>query len=99
MVVALILLLTLAPVPALAAEDTTSGSFTPTNSNPTVDAVGIYETDRSTVVTAMTPQTEYSLKVTVSDANTINDLDTVKVTLEFATNPALTERSPQLCGR
>ncbi|OGO45761.1 MAG: hypothetical protein A2Z05_05795 [Chloroflexi bacterium RBG_16_60_22] len=61
------------------------GAETP-NSPPTVDAVGIYETDHVTPVTSLTPQTEYAVKVTVTDADTLNDLDTVKVTIFYDTD-------------
>ena len=53
------------------------------NSNPTVDAVGIYETNHSTAVTTMTPQTEHAVKVTVTDNDTLNDLSTIKVTIFY----------------
>lgn len=83
-VVALTLLMALVPTGVVAdTGGSTSGQFAAGNVDPTVDAVGIYETDRSTAVTAMTPQTEYALKVTVTDNNTLGDLSTVKVTIFY----------------
>jgi len=55
-------------------------------SRPVVDAVAIYETDHSTPVTAMTPQTEYAVKVTMTDEDTLDDLNTVKVTIFYDTD-------------
>ena len=78
----LALLLVLAPMTALAADSgTTTGTFDAGNSNPTVDAVALYESDQSTTATAMNPQTQYAVKVTVTDANTLNDLSTVTVAI------------------
>jgi hypothetical protein len=83
--VTLVLMMALLPVAAFADEDQTAGQFTAGNANPTIAAgdVGIYETDHTTAVTAMTPGAEYAAKVTVTDANTLDDLSTVKVTIFF----------------
>jgi hypothetical protein len=51
------------------------------STSPTVDTVGIYETDHATLVTAMDPQTELAVRVTVTDAGTLADLTTVRVTI------------------
>jgi hypothetical protein len=56
------------------------------NSPPSVDAAGIYETDHATPVTSLSPQTEYAVKVTVTDADTLENLDTVKVTVFYDTD-------------
>jgi len=81
-VVSLILLLGLTPISVLAADSgSATGSFESGNSDPTVDAVALYESDESTTATAMSPQTEYAVKVTVTDANTLDDLSTVVVTI------------------
>ena len=63
------MLLTLVPAAALAAEDTLTGTFT-VNGAPSVTSVTLTET-------AMTPQTEYSVTVDVSDADNLSDLITV----------------------
>ncbi len=82
MVVATLLVASM-PKAALAdTEDTMSGQFAIGNSAPNITAVGVYEHDNVTAVTSgMNPQDEYIIKVTVSDANTMNDLDTCNVTL------------------
>jgi hypothetical protein len=64
-------------------EPTASVGTEETNSDPTVDSVTIYESNRVTTVTALTPQTEYAVKVTVTDANTLDDLNTVEVTIFY----------------
>ena len=53
---------------------------------PTVDALGIYETNHTSAVTSTTPLTEYAVKVTVSDADTLANLSTVKVTIFYDTD-------------
>jgi len=83
-VAALTMILALVPGVALAAEEgSTTGSFQAGNGDPTVSAVGIYLTNHTTVVTSMSPQTEYAVKVTVTDNNTLADLSTVKVTIFY----------------
>jgi hypothetical protein len=50
---------------------------------PSISAVALYQTDHATGVTAMSPQTEYAVKVTVSNASTLATLSTVKVTIFY----------------
>jgi hypothetical protein len=77
------LLAALVPGVALAAtEGSSSGSFACGNSAPTVDTVALVDIGDSGVTT-MTPQVEYNVKVTVSDANTLDDLSTVKVWIYY----------------
>ena len=69
-VVSLVMLLGLAPMSVLAADSgSVTSSFETGNSNPTVDVVALYESDETTAATAISPQIEYAVKVTVSDAN------------------------------
>lgn len=52
----------------------------------TIDSVGLYESNESTLLDpgdAMTPQTEYAVKVTVSDPDTLADIAEVRVSLFF----------------
>ncbi len=63
-----------------------AADFTVSNEAPTVSAVGLYQTNYTTEVTAMTPQTEYAVKITVTDSNSLNDLDMVKVTIFYDEN-------------
>jgi len=83
--VALALLVALMPTAALALEEgSASGSFTAANVDPAADAVALWTTGGTPAeTTAMTPQVEYNVKVTVTDANTLDDLSTVKVTIFY----------------
>jgi hypothetical protein len=65
------------------ANDTASLTINAVNDAPVVNNVGIYQTDHITTVTSMTPQIEYTVKVTVSDYDTLNDLSTLKVTIFY----------------
>jgi len=53
------------------------------NQPPTVEAVGLYDSTRSTPVSSIDPQIEYAIKVTITDNNQLSDLSTVKVTLFY----------------
>lgn len=50
---------------------------------PSISVVGLYQADQVTSVTAISPQTEYAVKVSVSDAGTLALLNTVKVTIFY----------------
>ena len=99
--IALALLFSLVPV-AWAAEDTVTGSFTPTNVIPTVTALNIYNITTNATITNITPQVYYSVKVTAGDGNTIDDIDQIDVQLFFDlgdTDPAAPGAGdPQECG-
>jgi len=73
------LVLALTPGVAFAASDTAAGTFGCNNAAPDVSAVALHLESDNSAVTSMTPQVEYYVKVTVSDANTLDDLSTVKV--------------------
>ncbi len=60
--------------PAIAAEHSVIGTFTVINAAPTVTAVVLYNGAES--------DTEFVLRITVADANTLNDLDSVEIELE-----------------
>jgi len=51
--------------------------------SPAVDAVSLYDSTRTTLVSSMDPQIEYAIKVTVTDNNLLSDLRAVKVTLFY----------------
>jgi|GEM_PF-3472213 len=60
--------------------------FTITFTDTTIDSVGLYESNESTLLDAgdaMTPQTEYAVKVTLSDPDTLADISEVRITLFF----------------
>lgn len=81
-VVAVALLVAMLPTVVLAADNgSINGEFTLGDAAPTVDSVVLYESTGTSTVTAMTPETEFVIKVTVTDTNSLNDLDHVKVTL------------------
>jgi hypothetical protein len=64
-------------------EGSISGQFSLGDAAPTVDNVTLYNAAGNTTVTTMTPETEFVVKVTVTDTNSLNDLDFVKVTLYY----------------
>ena len=84
-VVALALLIAMVPMVAFAADEGQSGgSFTTSNVAPTSVSVALWTTGGTPVeTTAMDPQVEYNVKVTVTDSNTLDDLNTVTVTLYY----------------
>lgn len=79
------LVLALSPGVAFAdtAGDIAAGSFGCRNAPPTVDNVALYLASNDSAESAMSPQTEYYVKATVGDANTLNDLQTVKVYIYY----------------
>jgi len=93
--VALALLMSLVlPSIALAASsdsDSKTGTFTAASKAPTVDVIELYDDEACTnVVTTMDVNTEYYLKVTISDANKLRQLEKVDVYLIYcddASNP------------
>jgi len=84
-VVTLVLVASLVAVPAALAQTSgqATGNFTILSASPTVTAVALYNANGTATETAMTPQVEYKINVTVGDANTLNDLDWVNVTLFY----------------
>lgn len=67
-----------------AAEGTSTGTFTVSNSAPTVTSVALWSTGGSAAATSsMTPQVQYNVKVAVTDNNELDDLSTVKVYLYY----------------
>ena len=83
---ALVLALTLVPVasPVMAAEGTATGSFAVGNAPPNVQAVELYTYPNLTdVVTAMTPQVEYYLKVRIHDGNGVDNIANVTAKIYY----------------
>jgi len=65
-------------------EGTSSGSFTLSNIGPEVTAVALWDTAVTpAAATAMDPQVEFNVKVTVTDNNTLDDLSTITVTIFY----------------
>jgi len=50
---------------------------------PSVSYVGLYISNHSVTAASMNPQTEYAVKVTVTDSDFLSDLSTVKVTIFY----------------
>ena len=69
-------------LPSLADESSSTGHFTLGNSAPTSLTFTLYESNESTEATSMTPQTEYALKITVTDWNTLNDISEIEVIIK-----------------
>ena len=72
------LLLSLAPATVYAAQGGVSGQAKGGNTAPTVNAVNLVESGSENQVTAMTPLTEYRVKATIGDINTIDDIQEVE---------------------
>ena len=69
-------------LPAMAdTEGSSTGSFNLGNAAPSV-TVALYDSDESNSATQMTPPTEYAVKIDVSDSNTLNDIDEIKVVIK-----------------
>ena len=82
--VSLILLLYLIPMSVQAAEDNSSGSFQTEGTSPTVNSVVLYDTGGTPApATTMDPLVEYDVRVDVTDSNTLDDLDTLTVTIYY----------------
>jgi len=72
------LLLSLSSTSVYAAEGGVSSEAKGGNTAPTVDAVALVETGDDTPVIAMVPLTEYRVKATLGDINTIDDIDDIE---------------------
>jgi hypothetical protein len=70
-------------LPAMAAVDSSTGSFTLSNAAPDVTSVLLCNaTDELTTETSMTPQTEYAVKIEAGDTNTMNDIQYIEVVIQ-----------------
>ncbi len=85
------LLLSLAPTVVYAAA--VEGSAKGGNTAPTVDGVWLVETGDDTAVTAMAPLTEYRVKATIGDINTIDDIETIEFHVYHTSNGAQSQAS------
>jgi hypothetical protein len=72
-------------LPAMAAVDSSTGSFTLNNTAPDVTSVVLYELDETNTTTSMTPQTEYAVKIEAGDTNTLDDIRYVTVVIQKQT--------------
>lgn len=71
-----------AVMPAMAAGDTSGGSFEMENSQPTITSVDLYAyTHDGSPLSAMDPTVEYGVKIVAGDANTLDDLRLITVVI------------------
>lgn len=82
-IISFVLLLSLMPISAFAANDTTEGSFQTENLGPTITSVEIWDAAGTSPLTSMTPGTAYRAKIVAGDANTVDDIDQVRVAIVF----------------
>ncbi len=79
----LVAILAATAMPAMAATDGSStGSFNLGSGAPTVTEVELYDADHSATVSTLTPTTEFAVKFTAGDANTIADIDAITVVIK-----------------
>jgi len=80
MVIATVMALIVPKVAQAAENEGITGSFTVGNEAPTLtEAATLYNSGHTGVVTQMTPQTAYEIKVSVADTGTLQDLNTIVV--------------------
>jgi len=83
-IVAVIMLLSLLPAQvAYGAAGEVGGSFTSGNVAPTITSVEVIPAAGGSAVTSMTPGTSYKAKIVAGDANTVDDIDQVRVAIVF----------------
>ena len=73
-----------AVLPAMAGtEGSSTGSFNLGNAAPSVTSITLHAADHSaTTISDMDPQTEYAVKIDISDANTLNDVNEILVVIK-----------------
>jgi len=84
MVIAAVMTLVVPRVAQAATSEGITGTFEIGNEAPVLtEAATLYNAAHLATVTQMTPQTEYSIKVTVNDTGTLDDLTSVVVTVFY----------------
>ena len=84
LVVAIVLALSIGLLPTAAfAGDTSTGSFTAENVLPTITSVEIIPAGGGSALTSMTPGVAYKAKIVAGDANTVEDIDQVRVAIVY----------------
>lgn len=78
-----VMLLALVPAVALAVEEDTVGGTFSINAPPSITSVNLWNTSGPAEVTAMTPQVEFDVRVKVTDADGLTDLDTIVVKIYY----------------
>ena len=74
------------PIVCSTPSTTIISEFTVENTPPSILAAELYESDEQTFTTQITPQTEYALKITVSDSNTLQDISEITVIIFYDTD-------------
>ena len=82
----LALLTAFVPSVAYASDSAATGSFACNNANPTITSVTLQLSDKNTATSAMTPQTAYNVEIVAGDANTINDINQIDITIFYDAN-------------
>ena len=84
MVIATVMALIVPKVAMAAENEGITGTFEIGNEAPILtEAATLYDSGHSGVVTQMTPQTAYEIKVTVADTGTLQDLNTIVVKIAY----------------
>ena len=79
----LVAILAATAMPAMAATDGSStGSFDLGSAAPTVTGVELYDAEHNNTVSTLTPTTEFAVKFTAGDTNTIADIDAITVVIK-----------------
>ncbi|MEA1866425.1 MAG: hypothetical protein U9N46_14780 [Euryarchaeota archaeon] len=79
----LVAILAATTMPAMAATDGSStGSFDLGSAAPTVTGIELYEADHNATASTLTPTTEFAVKITAGDSNTIADIDAITVVIK-----------------
>ena len=56
------------------------------NSAPTITSVTLQQSDKTTATSAMTPQTAYNVEIVAGDADTINDINKIDISIFYDAN-------------
>ena len=75
----LALLMGFLPSVAYANDSAATGSFGCNNAAPTITSVTLQQSDKTTSTSAMTPVTDYNVKIVAGDANTISDITQIDI--------------------
>ena len=81
--VAAALALLMGLVPAVAYAATATGSFGTNNAAPNITSVTLQQSDKTNTTSSMTPLTAFDVEIQAGDANTINDITQIDITLFY----------------
>lgn len=78
----LVAILAATAMPAMADEGSSTGSFNLVSAAPTVTGVELYDAEHNAPVSRLTPTSEFAMKITAGDVNTIADINTITVVIK-----------------